>query len=71
MDSKSILIFDTYRLEKKLNELNLSDIRKATLCGLNINSKDDYLNDQKCLFILWTDNQSFFCGIDNSEQNNR
>jgi hypothetical protein len=58
-------------LEKKLKEINLSEIRKATLCGLSINSKEDYLNDQKCLFILWTENESFFCGVDNMEQNNR
>lgn len=66
-----MIIYDTYRLEKKLKEIPLSEIRKATLCGVNINLKDDYLNDQKCLFILWTETEAFFCGVDNMEQNNR
>ena len=68
LDSQTIKIYDTYRLEKKLMEVQLANVEKASLCG--INSNDDYINDQKCLFILRTAEVIFYCGLGNTDQNN-
>lgn len=69
LDSQSITIYDSYRLEKKLQEILLTDIKKANLCGLSMNSKDELINGQKCLFILSTMYEVYYCGMGNADQN--
>ncbi len=69
MDTASIIIHDTSRLENKLKEIPLNTIKNSSLCGLDIQNKDDIINDQKCLYILRTDNEVYYCGIGSQDQN--
>lgn len=74
LDSKSIIIYDSYRLEKEIKQIPLESIKKANLCGLSISqatsSKDEhFINEQKCLFVLVTESEVFYCGMGNADQN--
>ena len=69
LDAKSINIYDSYRLEKKLKTIELENIKKANLCGVLPNAKDECINDQKCLFILRTDNDDYYCGLGGTNSN--
>ena len=68
MDSQSIKIYDSYKLEKKLAEINLANIEKASLCG--IYSNDVFINDQKSLFILRTTEAVYYGGMGNTDHGN-
>lgn len=69
LDAKSINIYDSYRLEKKLKTIELENIKKANLCGVLPNAKDECINDQKCLFIIRTDNDDYYCGLGGNNSN--
>lgn len=79
LDSSCITIYDSYRLEKVIRQILLTDIRKANLYGLSAfgSSKDaaaaavaaENANEQKCLFMITTDKEIYYCGMDNADQN--
>ncbi len=69
LDSKSITIYDSYRLERLIQEIPLNVIKKASLCGLNMSNREDFINDQKCLFTLKTDIEVYYCGMGSSDPN--
>jgi hypothetical protein len=89
LDSTSIKIYNSYRLERFLNEIRLEDIVKVTLCGINEttttttepstsyhyrskNSSKDTKDKKgyRCLFILQTEDISYYCGIGGADHNN-
>ena len=67
LDSQSIKIYESYRAENHLTEIQLADIEKASLCG--IYSNDVFLNDQKSVFIIRTSEAVYYGGIVNTDQN--
>jgi hypothetical protein len=70
LDATSITIYDSYRLKTELKKLLLVDIRRANLCGISaINNYEELSNEQKCLFILTTEHEIFYCGMGNTDQN--
>lgn len=70
LDSQAINIFNSYRLEKNLKNIPLSSIKKALICGLRPDSVEEFINGQKCLFMLITENDTYYCGMDGSETQN-
>lgn len=70
LDSQAINIYDSYRLEKHLKELPLASIRTANICGMNPQIIEEFVNDQKCLFTLVTDDETYYCGMDSSDSSN-
>jgi len=68
LDSTSISIFISYKLEKKLREIPLDSIVNASLSGMSLN-REDSGDSNKCLFILKTDNEIFYCGNGKEDQN--
>jgi hypothetical protein len=67
LDSNSIVIYDSYRLEKKIKEIPLVNIRRAYLCGVNMDPEQ--INTKNSLFIIRTETECLFCGTANADQN--
>ncbi len=61
LDSQTIHVYDTYKLENKLFEIQLNSIEKAML--------SDSKQKIKCLFYMQTDKIIYYCGLDNSNPN--
>jgi len=70
LDSVAINIYDSYRLEKHIEEIPLLSIKKANICGMNPDTIEEFINDQKCLFTLVTESKTYYCGMDGSESSN-
>lgn len=68
MDTKSIKIYNSYRLEKILKEIPLETIKNAKLNGLN-SKEENCINDQKCLYVLVASEEQYYCGMGNSDPN--
>ena len=68
LDSACIYVFSSYKLEKRLKEIPIGSIVKATLSGVNI-VREDAVNDRKCLFVLRTENEIYYCGKGNEDPN--
>ena len=52
-----------------LKEIPLMSIKKAIQCGLNMSGETESLSGQKCLFLLKTEAETYFCGMDAEIQN--
>ena len=70
LDSQFINIYNSYRLEKHLKEIPLATIKTANICGMNPHIIEEFINDQKCLFTLVTDDETYYCGMDGSDSSN-
>ncbi len=68
LDSSSINIFISYKMEKKLKEIPLNSIVNVSLTGINLN-REDSGDANKCLFMLKTENEVFYCGNGKEDQN--
>ncbi len=68
LDSTSINIFISYKLERKLKEIPLNSIVNVVLTGMNL-SREDSGDENKCLFMLKTENEIFYCGNGKEDQN--
>ena len=40
------------------------------ICGLRPDATEEFINGQKCLFMLITDNDTYYCGMDSADTNN-
>lgn len=79
LDSQSVAIYDSYRLEKKLKEIALGSIKRAFLCGVNMDASsptDSYSSNasthsfiHNCLFVIRTEDEAFYCGMGNADPN--
>ena len=69
LDSTSIAIYDSYRLEKKLMEIELTSVRRAYLCGVSMLDPENANNVKNCLFVIRTDTEAFYCGMGNADPN--
>ena len=68
LDSISINIFTSYKLEKKLKEIPLYSIVGAVLTGMDL-VREDSVDEKKCLFMLKTVNEIFYCGNGKEDRN--
>ena len=68
LDSSCIYVFTSNKLEKRLKEIAIGSIVKATLSGVN-KLRDDAANERKCLFVLRTENEIYYCGKGNEDHN--
>jgi hypothetical protein len=69
LESQFISIYESFRLEEKLKEILLSNIKRVIQCGLTSYSMNECINNQKCLYMLCTDEEAFFCGMANADLN--
>lgn len=58
LDAQSLTIYDSAKQEVKLKEIQIDQIKSASSADLD----DKFINDQKCLFIIKTNDETFFCG---------
>ena len=61
MNYQSITIYNSPKQEVKLEEIQIDQIKSAS----SIDSNDQFINDQKCIFIIVTNKDSYFCGDGN------
>jgi hypothetical protein len=70
LDSTSINIFNSYKLERKLKEIPLYSIVSAVLTGMD-SVREDSVDEKKCLFMLKTVNEIFYCGNGKEDRNSK
>jgi hypothetical protein len=72
-------VYDSFRSETLIKEIHLVSIKNAKMCELNGGpteiepltlANSQYINNQKCLFKLVTDDEVYFCGMDASDTKN-
>ena len=59
LDAKSLTIYDSAKQEVKLKEIEIDQIKSASSADLD---GQLIINDQKCLVIIKTNDETFFCG---------
>jgi hypothetical protein len=69
LDSQSIIVYETYKMENQLKLIPLENIKNATLCSINKNNNDNQYYSQKCIFLLKTDKETYYCGTREHDEN--
>jgi hypothetical protein len=69
LDSQSIVVYDTYKMENQLKLIMLESIKSATLCSVNRSYSDNQYYSQKCIFMLKTDKETYYCGNRDEDEN--